>query len=578
MVTTNPPAGQVSDRRECKGCGLEFVIDDGDLRFYERVAPEVSGVRYPIDPPLLCPACREQRRLAFRNERQLYRRPSSFSGKLMITTYPPESIYQVYHYDEWWSDSWDASDYGRDFDFERPFFEQYYELWKEVPQVGLITSRNHNSEYTNFSEQEKNCYMVFASNRNQDCMYSSYIWDSRSCVDCFDVEDSELLYDCVSCSKCYNCRSSDLCRDSFDLLYCYDCHGCRNLVACASLRRKEYQVLNRSVSKAEYDALLNNPDELAKIREQYELLKRDTPRLFAQIINCEKVSGSNLRNCSRVRNGFNAFDLQDAHYVENVSGNARDLLDVSGCTNTELGCELISVAYGYRVAFCLYCHTSLSDSYYCVSCMNGKHLFGCNSLRNKEYAILNKVYSREDYFALLPRIIEHMRKHREWGEFFPMQISPWGYNDTAANDYYPLAKEVATERGLSWAPVLKRDYPKPDGLNVIRAEEIPRSAMDVDESFTNKIFLCEVTGKAFRILVPELRFYKNAYAALPRKCPEQRHKERLTRLSPRELWRRQCDNVLDESDARCVNCFETPFSPEGNERVYCEECYRRLHY
>ena len=33
----------------------------------------------------------------------------------------------------------------------------------------------------------------------------------------------------------------------------------------------------------------------------------------------------------------------------------------------------------------------------------------------------------------------------ERGEFFPVWLSPWGYNETYANDYYPLSRKEATD-------------------------------------------------------------------------------------------------------------------------------------
>jgi hypothetical protein len=49
--------------------------------------------------------------------------------------YSPDKSYKVYSQDEWWSDKWDAMDYGRDFDFSRGFFEQINELIINVPII-----------------------------------------------------------------------------------------------------------------------------------------------------------------------------------------------------------------------------------------------------------------------------------------------------------------------------------------------------------------------------------------------------------------------------------------------------------
>jgi len=56
----------------------------------------------------------------------------------------------VYDQEIWWSDKWDALDYGRDFDFSKSFFEQFGELMKEVPKLSLSSISNNNCEYTNF--------------------------------------------------------------------------------------------------------------------------------------------------------------------------------------------------------------------------------------------------------------------------------------------------------------------------------------------------------------------------------------------------------------------------------------------
>ena len=43
-----------------------------------------------------------------------------------------------------------------------------------------------------------------------------------------------------------------------------------------------------------------------------------------------------------------------------------------------------------------------------------------------------------------------MKKTGEWGEFFPSSLSPFGYNETVANDFFPLSKEEATKQGFKW--------------------------------------------------------------------------------------------------------------------------------
>ena len=103
-----------------------------------------------------------QRRLAFYNRRRLYRRTCDLSGKSIVSMFPPDSEFTVYDKDLWYSDAWDPLSYGRDFDFSRPFFEQFHDLMKATPYLSVaVVGQNENSEFTNDNQRLKNCYLVF---------------------------------------------------------------------------------------------------------------------------------------------------------------------------------------------------------------------------------------------------------------------------------------------------------------------------------------------------------------------------------------------------------------------------------
>jgi hypothetical protein len=63
------------------------------------------------------------RRLAFRNERALYKRKCDLCGEEKILIYPKDSIYKVYCYDCFFSDKWDGIEFSKNYDFTKPFFE-----------------------------------------------------------------------------------------------------------------------------------------------------------------------------------------------------------------------------------------------------------------------------------------------------------------------------------------------------------------------------------------------------------------------------------------------------------------------
>jgi hypothetical protein len=84
--------------------------------------------------------------------------------------------------------------------------------------------------------------------------------------------------------------------------------------------------------------------------------------------------------------------------------------------------------------------------WYSMNCYDSSYLFGCDGLRNKQYCIFNKQYTQEEYEKIVPQIIAHMQTTGEWGEFFSPSISPFGYNETIAQDYFPESREIVNEK------------------------------------------------------------------------------------------------------------------------------------
>lgn len=72
---------------KCKLCGKEFKIISQEEEFYNKVG---------LPLPVACPDCRRERRLKFKNPRQLNKRACSKCGVEVITTYPADFPYAVY--------------------------------------------------------------------------------------------------------------------------------------------------------------------------------------------------------------------------------------------------------------------------------------------------------------------------------------------------------------------------------------------------------------------------------------------------------------------------------------------------
>jgi len=181
-------------QRSCVHCGSRFEVTKADLAFYDTISPTLSGKKHPIPPPTHCPDCRQQRRLAWRNERNLYHRTCGLTGKSLITNFGPHTGITVYDQHEWWSDKWDPLRFGREYNFSKPFFVQYAELQRSVPQLSLSVWNSENADYCNYIGHVKSSYLIFGSVYSEDCYYGSPYYSS-DCLDTLVVRECEQCYE-----------------------------------------------------------------------------------------------------------------------------------------------------------------------------------------------------------------------------------------------------------------------------------------------------------------------------------------------------------------------------------------------
>ncbi|PIR61237.1 MAG: hypothetical protein COU68_00480, partial [Candidatus Pacebacteria bacterium CG10_big_fil_rev_8_21_14_0_10_45_6] len=466
--------------KQCQNCQLEFTIAPEDFDFYKKI---------DVPAPTQCPDCRQRRRSAWRNERVLYRRNCDLCGKSTVTIYSQNKPFKVYCPPCWWGDGWETADVGRDFDFNRPFFEQWQELQLSVPRIALLTKNSVNSDYTNHATDNKNCYLCFGLFESENVMYSTNIWDgARDSADCYWLsEGNDLMYECINCSKCYNCQFSMLLRDCTNCLYCYDCRGSSNCFMSVNLRNKQYVFMNEQLTKEGYEQKLKEFNlgsnvERRKLFAQYvEMMRAKALHKFAIIERSTSVSGNEIFNSKNCRNVFEAENAEDSAYCV-VCPDVKDCMDAY---HFGFNCSLIYESHALvRDNNTFFTHLSYDNAFiqYCDSCHNSENLFGCVGLRKKKYYILNKQYELVQYKELRAKIIEHMKKTGEYGEFFPVQLSPFGYNETQGHIYMPMAKEEAIAKGFKWEDLAPGTF----GKGSINMKDLADDIKDIPETITKE--------------------------------------------------------------------------------------------
>lgn len=404
--------------KTCKTCNQSFETTNKDLSFYSR---------FSVPSPALCPSCRRTRRLAWRNERTLYKRKCSGTGKTIIAIYPENTSFPVYDHEYFFSDKWNPLEYGRPYDFNRSFFDQFQDLLKVTPRIVNYSFANENAEYGNLASWNKDCYMCFEADNNRDCFYTYY---SYRCVDVFDCNyavESELCFDCVDIHKCYNLKHSQNCKHCADSEYLKTCQGCKNCFGCVNLINKQYCFLNEQLTEEKYKETIREKSQNFT-QKDLEQLSRKLPHKFMNGSQNENCTGDYLNNCQNCENCFDSSKLRDCKFVYN-SERIKDGYDIDtygGLEGAELVYECHSVGRGsFNVAFGNNVYQGLTNAYYCDNCANSKDIFGCISLNHAKNCILNKQYSEKEYQTLLPKVINHMRETGEWGEFFPANMSPF---------------------------------------------------------------------------------------------------------------------------------------------------------
>jgi hypothetical protein len=507
---------------------------------------------------------------------------------MLFSSFPPESPIKVISQEEWSSDSWDSMKYGREYDFNKPFFAQFRELMLEVPWAARWVMNIVNADYNINTNDAKDCYLVMSSGYVQNSSYS--VWLSKT-------EDSIDLYNAFKCSFCYestfikDCSKvffSTQCDSSQGLIFCRDCVGCTDCFGSVNLRNKSYCYFNEQLTKEDYEKKiaglgLGSHARREEISRQVKDFWMRFPVRYASGRQNQDVTGEYVYNSKNVHNSYSIAQGEDLRYCQNIlQGPAKDSYDYSNWgENAEMMYEaLLSGLNVSNCRFTVWCWTNNVDLQYSMNCRNSSHLFGCIGLNNKQYCIFNKQYSKEEYEAVVPKIIAHMNEMPytdkqgliyRYGEFFPVEFSPSPYNETIAQEFEPISKEAALERGYFWREDKEREY-----AVTINAQNLPDRIQDVTDSMLNEVIGCAHNGacqdsctKGFKLTKQELEFYRRFDIPLPRLCFSCRHVQRLGQRNLSNLYKRSCQHE------GCKNEFMTAYAPDRTEIVYCESCYQQ---
>lgn len=549
-------------QRTCRMTGQSF-----EPSFEEMAMRRKFGIE---EEPDLHPVFRFMLLGAFWQHWNLYKRTCGKTGKPIISVYPEDCPYPVWHKDEWVKH---GDPPGADVDLRKPFFPQMWGVFTRSPIAHNIGVGNENCEYTDDLWYSRNCYLCHSGAHCEDlryCYRNIKTRDSQFCVFTFDCERCT---DLINSHSCFQVLHSFHCWQCTDSAFLYDCRNCTRCMFSSNLRNKQYCFENEQLTKDDFERKVAEWDVRSRTaydraRQAFQGMMRERAWHRALFIDrSEKSTGNYLDQCKNCQNCYFTTDgMEDCVNVFRAS-NARDCLDcVSPFGKTELA---YLTACPQDQCYDVKCCNDVIQckwTEYSAHCFQCEHCFGCCGLVGKKYCILNKQYSPEDYEDQKGKIVSAMKTSGEYGQFFPGSFAATPYEETLAGFYWPLSREQGETLGFRMGSgEAKRT---PDALD---PSMLPDRSDETDMALTKKVFWDDVAKRPFQIQQADIEFSRSLGVPLPSTYYARRLQENFHMIP--------CSGTLRETACgKCKKKTQTSWPEEYDGRILCEECYLKEVY
>jgi hypothetical protein len=598
----------ITETKTCRHCSTSFSITDKDLEFYEKISPtfpsspqwgeeskaERGFKKYLIPTPTLCPDCRQQQRLAHENPTKIYKRSCNSCNKSILSIYAPENWLTVYCPSCWYSWSWSPLYYGKKWQEWDSIFDLLKSVHMKVPKLSLVQINSENCDFCHNVLNSKNAYYCFANEKLEDAFFTYDSIDVKDSLDIWWSWNISRSYEINNCGDIYNCYYCSNSANLKDCLFCEECANCESCLFCYGIVGKKYHIFNKEVSKDEFEktkkSLLSSSKNIWEAKEIMKKFSKKLPHCFASIDVFENVVWNYIYRSKDIIVGYNVWDSENCRYLYQGARN-KDIFDSTLIYDSQRIFNSIWVDFGYNIFCSKNIVQNSSNIYYCTDIKNSKNCAFSSGLENAEYCIFNTQYTKEEYNSLLPKILWQLKELWTFWEFIPSHVSSFGYNESAAQDYYPLESSQLSaisqqtntfkicklytgnwELTINWSDY---EVPFPKVEKIIPASKLPDTINSVPDDILNWAIECETTKKPFRIIKQELEFYRKHNLPIPRRHPDQRNMDRIKERTPRTLWQRIC---MNPNCSEKQSSFLTSYNPLWDEIIYCKKCFENYKF
>lgn len=401
----------------------------------------------------------------------LYRRDN------LISRFPDSPrIHHVVNKDDYEALRENFTNHGLDYGVDMPFQEQFQKLFQSIDFSNTISfGKNENTEYADIIIGSKDVYLSgVVVTSCEYILYSSNIKEgSRWIINSSVVMDhSENIYMSSVVMKGYNIFYSRFINNCNNIWFSTNLIGCSECFGCNWLQNQSYCINNKNYSKEDYFKYKN---ELLKKKSEYMTWYNTTLQILWDNIASKNITGHSIINSWNIENGYFIYNSEDGRNVilGGTLGTNQYIFDACWY-GSPYGNHFYGVASaGWWDNYYLSCHISeCSNIYYSYFLISCTFCLGCVGLKNKSFCILNKQYTKEEWYILADKIFSQMNQNGTLGDFFPGNMNPFYFNDTMAyliDDSF--SKEEVEKDGYMWRDdVIRIDIP--EWSEIVRSNEL----------------------------------------------------------------------------------------------------------
>ncbi|MEK7105336.1 MAG: hypothetical protein AAB865_01495 [Patescibacteria group bacterium] len=558
-------AEQIGERT-CAISGEKWQFDEREMRWCRQFNTPVS--RYS-------PLTRLKWLSAFRTSFEIFWNKHAFTGEPILTYVHPDIKTPIVSDQEWHNlDVGSMPEYQREVDLTRPMLDQFRDLVSVVPMGARREWKNIVNTVGVGMWDVEDCYIVFSTVGTKRAMYTYYCLEgSEDITQSVFVRTSQSCFGSTHIDRCHSCTVAVESRDCINCAFIFDCRNCEDCFGASNLRNKKYVFFNEQLTKEQYQERMKSIDLSCRstYKEYYQrFIDLIGSAAFPENFNMNSgdSNGEYLTDCVRVTDSYYMNKCTDCAYNYG-SGGAEGCYYLSSAypaTNSWMCAVLLDCS---NVKYSAMCGKS-RELEYCYNCHDSEYCFGSVGLRNKKFHIFNRPYSEEEYWKKVDELKCAMLDRGEYGEYFPLDLSPNGMQFSMTPILYDVevdemkkfnAPMYDPDRGAVLAP--KKTVEEAP----LNSADVPDCLKDVDPSlWVAKPFMDQKVNRRWTVVPKEFEFYRSHN--LP--FPEEHYTSRLRRQI-------QMMNLPLREVVNCAACHKSITVGKNKtftaRKVYCTDCY-----